>query len=101
MWLRKLLLWGDLRILHLTAQLSVCGVGPPQAWEDLARCPVLRKLGHVTSAAGEGSSSQCGVRRMQVHCLTGHDDTVCSILTQSTDPQARCQCDGGPHGKRA
>ncbi len=22
-----------------------------------------------------------------MHCLTGHDDTVASILTQSTDPQ--------------
>ena len=25
--------------------------------------------------------------QVQVHCLTGHDDTVASILTQSTDPQ--------------
>jgi len=26
---------------------------------------------------------------MQVHCLTGHDDNVCSIISQATDPQAR------------
>lgn len=25
--------------------------------------------------------------QVQVHCLTGHEDTVASILTQSTDPQ--------------
>jgi hypothetical protein len=25
--------------------------------------------------------------KVQVHCLTGHDDTVCSILSQGTDPQ--------------
>ena len=25
--------------------------------------------------------------QVQVHCLTGHDDTVCSILSQGTDPQ--------------
>ena len=52
MLLRKLLLWRELCILHLTAQLFVCGGGPTQAWEELPRCPVLRKLGHATSAAG-------------------------------------------------
>ena len=25
--------------------------------------------------------------KAQVHVLTGHDNTVCSILTQGTDPQ--------------
>ena len=38
-----------------------------------------------------GRDSCCRVwdmrTKVQVHCLTGHDDTVCSILTQSTDPQ--------------
>lgn len=27
--------------------------------------------------------------KVQVHCLSGHDDTVCSILSQGVDPQAR------------
>ena len=27
--------------------------------------------------------------KVQVHCLSGHDDTVCSILAQGVDPQAR------------
>eukprot|EP00955_Chlamydomonas_euryale_P101057 365321-Chlamydomonas_euryale.AAC.24 len=29
--------------------------------------------------------------RVQVHCLSGHEQTVCSILTQPTDPQVRPQ----------
>ena len=39
-----------------------------------------------------GRDSVCRVwdmrTKVQVHCLTGHDDTVCSILSQPTDPQA-------------
>ncbi len=27
--------------------------------------------------------------KVQVHCLSGHDDTVCSILSQGVDPQVR------------
>lgn len=27
---------------------------------------------------------------LQVHCLSGHDETVASILTQGTDPQVGC-----------
>jgi len=38
-----------------------------------------------------GRDSVCRVwdmrSKVQVHCLTGHDDTVCSILSQGTDPQ--------------
>lgn len=38
-----------------------------------------------------GRDSACRVwdmrTKVQVHCLTGHDDTVCSILSQATDPQ--------------
>ena len=30
--------------------------------------------------------------KVQVHCLSGHDDTVCSILSQGVDPQARTPC---------
>lgn len=40
-----------------------------------------------------GRDSVCRVwdmrSKVQVHCLTGHDDTVCSILSQGTDPQVR------------
>ena len=38
-----------------------------------------------------GRDSVCRVwdmrTKVQIHCLTGHDDTVCSILSQPTDPQ--------------
>ena len=34
--------------------------------------------------------------QVQVHCLTGHDDTVASILTQSTDPQVTSLSYQGP-----
>ena len=38
-----------------------------------------------------GRDSVCRVwdmrTKVQAHCLSGHDDTVASILAQSTDPQ--------------
>lgn len=38
-----------------------------------------------------GRDSVCRVwdmrTKVQIHCLSGHDDTVCSILSQPTDPQ--------------
>ncbi len=38
-----------------------------------------------------GRDSVCRVwdmrSKVQVHCLSGHDNTVCSILTEPTDPQ--------------
>lgn len=38
-----------------------------------------------------GRDSVCRVwdmrTKLQVHCLTGHQETVCSILTSRTDPQ--------------
>ena len=38
-----------------------------------------------------GRDSVCRVwdmrTKVQVHCLTGHENTVCSILTQPVDPQ--------------
>lgn len=38
-----------------------------------------------------GRDSVCRVwdmrTKVQVHCLSGHDQTVCSILSQATDPQ--------------
>lgn len=40
-----------------------------------------------------GRDSVCRVwdirTKLQVHCLSGHDNTVASILTQPTDPQVR------------
>ena len=44
-----------------------------------------------------GRDSVCRVwdmrSKVQAHVLSGHDDTVCSILSQPTDPQVRCcQC---------
>jgi pleiotropic regulator 1 len=40
-----------------------------------------------------GRDSVCRVwdmrTKVQIHCLSGHDETVCSILTQGTDPQVR------------
>ena len=41
-----------------------------------------------------GRDSVCRVwdmrSKVQAHVLTGHDDTVCSILSQPTDPQVLC-----------
>lgn len=41
-----------------------------------------------------GRDSVCRVwdmrSKVQAHVLSGHDDTVCSILSQPTDPQVRC-----------
>ena len=40
-----------------------------------------------------GRDSVCRVwdmrSKVQAHVLTGHDDTVCSILSQGSDPQVR------------
>lgn len=40
-----------------------------------------------------GRDSVCRVwdmrTKLQVHCLSGHTQTVCSILAQPTDPQVR------------
>jgi hypothetical protein len=40
-----------------------------------------------TDFAGLSDVSLCCTAQVQVHCLSGHDDTVASILTQATDPQ--------------
>ena len=45
-----------------------------------------------------GRDSVCRVwdmrSKVQAHVLTGHDDTVCSILSQPTDPQVSSQLGG-------
>lgn len=43
-----------------------------------------------------GRDSVCRVwdmrTKVQVFCLSGHNDTVCSILTQGMDPQVSARC---------
>lgn len=46
-------------------------------------------LADCAASVADTSNIGCCASRMQVHCLTGHDDTVCSILSQGTDPQVR------------
>jgi len=42
-----------------------------------------------------GRDSVCRVwdmrTKVQVHCLSGHDQTVCSILSEAPDPQVRAR----------
>ena len=60
----------------------LCGNSPLHLDRDLA---YFLSLIHECVAAPL-NMSLCPAQ-VQVHCLTGHDDTVASILTQSTDPQ--------------
>ena len=50
-------------------------------------CPVVHPMCPPTDFAGLSDASLCCTAQVQVHCLSGHDDTVASILTQATDPQ--------------
>lgn len=78
-----------------------CQVESPESLEVFPAGCVGMELELWQECCAPATELQCGVRRMQVHCLTGHDDTVCSILTQSTDPQARRRCCGGLRFRRA
>ena len=40
-------------------------------------------------ASGAPHGAACCGAAAQVHCLSGHEETVASILTQGTDPQVR------------
>jgi len=82
---------GTALLLHRT----VAGAGP---YTELGRRTLICRV------SGRGCASMrlrrpracltrahpCALRPpLQVHCLSGHDQTVCSILSQAADPQVR------------
>lgn len=68
---------------------SLVGALPPPA-VILSATNRARAKGVRLPAGGRDSTCRVWDMRtkLQVHCLSGHDSTVCSILTQGTDPQA-------------
>lgn len=57
------------------------------AFDAIAKERMLVRFAALLCCQFHVNEVSAAVRQVQVHCLSGHDDTVASILTQATDPQ--------------